>query len=479
MKPVRYSSSRRAFLHRGAALAGSAAALNRAPLAGAAARQARPLIYERGQSGYEAMRASLCWQAMKPERYPRSIVEVTSADDVAAALARAKADRLRVSMVSSGHSYVGTGIRGDAILLHMGNLLGAKVDEANRTASLQPGVCAVLFDALLAQHNLAFPIAHNAQVGMAGFLLGGGMGWNAESWNNFACFHLRALEAVLATGETVVVDSEHHPDLFWAARGGGPCFPAVVTRFDVDVFPCPAAIRETTLVYAMEAAPSVIAWLERNHAAMNPKMELTLIFATDDQGKAEKQCIVSAIVFADDEDEAKRIYGALAEGAPTDGVIFREELAPRTFRDLLLEDKASVPIRHAVNSIWTQSAGETARVAARQFLSAPTAKTLVYVNYRSRPTVPSGGACSVIGPAFVFCDVSWDDEKDDAASSKWADDFVAAMSAIENGFYVNEVDFVQHPERLSRCYSQASWKRLKEVVARYDPQRLFASPLNP
>lgn len=479
MKPVRYSSSRRAFLHRGALLAGTAG-FGRASLTAASLGKSHALLYERGDPDYEAMRASLCWQAMKPERYPNSIVEVTSADDVVAALARAKARRFRISMVSSGHSYVGSGIRDDTVLLHTGNLLGATVDKTTHTASLQPGVCAVLFDALLEQHGLAFPVAHNAQVGMAGYLLGGGMGWNAESWNNLACFNLRSIEAVLATGETVIADMEHHPDLFWAARGGGPCLPAVVIRFDMDVFPRPAAIRETTLVYSMDVAPQVIAWLDRVQAAQSPKMELTLIFATaQSPGKAEKQCIVSAVIFADGEAEARRIHEAFAEGAPASGLSFREELAPRTFRDLLLEDKASIPNRHAVNSFWTSSAKETATRAAHQFLSAPTAMTLVYVNYRSRPTLPPGGAYSVIGPAFVFADVSWEDEKDDASSQKWSDDFIAAMATVDRGSYINEVEFVRHPERLPHCYSKANWARLQEVVAKYDPQRLFASPLNP
>lgn len=473
---ARYSFSRRAFLQQAALVAGTAGL--GVTSGSAVAGNSRAQLYDYGNPGYEARRASLCWQAMKPGRYPHRIVEVASVEDVVAALARAKADKRRVSMVSSGHSYIGNGIRDDAVLLHMGNLLGATVDKTARTASLQTGVCAVLFDAVLEQHGLAFPIAHNAQVGMAGFLLGGGMGWNPESWNNLACFNLRSIEAVLATGETVIADTEHHPDLFWAARGGGPCFPAVVTRFEVDVFPRPAAIRETTLVYTMDTAPRVIAWLDS--AKLSPKMELVLIFATaQDQGKAEPQCIVSAVIFADGEGEANQIYEAFAAGAPTEGLIFSEKQAPRTFRDLLLEDKASIPNRHAVNALWTSNATETASRAARQFSSTPTATTLVYVNYRSRPTLQPGGAYSVMGPAFVFADVSWEDAKDDASNQKWADEFVVAMAPVDRGFYVNEVDFIRHPERLPRCYSKANWGRLQKVVANYDPQRLFASPLNP
>ena len=41
---------------------------------------------------------------------------------------------------------------------------------------------------------------------------------------------LLAAEIVTADGQVLQVDADHHPDLFWATRGGGGNF-GVVTRF--------------------------------------------------------------------------------------------------------------------------------------------------------------------------------------------------------------------------------------------------------
>jgi FAD/FMN-containing dehydrogenase len=478
MKPVSSRFSRRAFLRGAASLAGAAGLATRTSATTAASSPS--VVYKRADPGYEELRRSLVWQAIKPPRYPDRIVEVASVADVVSTIASAKADRRRISIVSCGHNYAGNGIRDDVVLLHLGNLQEAAVDKVTRTAALQPGVRAYPFDALLQKEGLSFPVPHNPTVGLAGFLLGGGMGWNAESWNNFACFNLRSIEVVLASGEIVTADAQQHQDLFWAARGGGPYFPAVVTRFHVEVFPRPAAIRESTLVYSLEAAPAVIAWLEKSHTVQDPKTELTLIFAVsdpaDNNGKAEKQCIVSCVCFADDDAQAKRIYHAFAKHAPSAGLVFKEELQARTMGDLLLEDKASVPNRHAVETVWTSKPVQAARILTTQFLSAPTPTTLLYMNYRALPFVPPGGAYSAIGSAFVFSDVSWTDEKQDSANCKWSDDFVASLASVDSAAYINETEIVRNPSRVKHCFSEDNWQRLNQVIAKYDPNGLFARP---
>ncbi len=466
---------RRAFLRGAAALCAENA--HATPVGGG------PATYKRNDPSYEALRRSLIWQAIKPARYPDRIVEVASVADVVAALASARADGRRVSMVSCGHNYVGTGIRDGTTLLHLGNLQGVAINKGTRTAALQPGVRAYLLDSLLEKQHLAFPVPHNPTVGLAGFLLGGGMGWNAESWNNLACFNLRSVEAVLASGEIITADEQHHSDLFWAARGGGPYFPAVATRFHVDVFARPAAIRESTLVYSCDAAPDVITWLDKVHPSLDPKMEVVLIFGTsdpeDNNGKAEKQCIASLVCFADSDGEAKRIYQTVANVAPKRGLVFKEELKPMTIGGLLLEDKASLPNRHAVETVWTNRPAETAQKLAELFQSAPTSTTLLYQNYRARPIIPADGAYSVMGSAFVFSDVSWDNEKDDTANRAWSDQFVSSLAGLDIGAYINESEIVRYPDRAMHCYSKTNWERLRQVVAKYDPQRVFVSPLNP
>ena len=64
------------------------------------------------------------------------------------------------------------------------------------------------------------PIGTCPTVGVAGLVLGGGIGDNTR-WAGMTCDHLVSLDLVLASGDIVAASSVEHPDLFWACRGGG------------------------------------------------------------------------------------------------------------------------------------------------------------------------------------------------------------------------------------------------------------------
>ena len=61
------------------------------------------------------------------------------------------------------------------------------------------------------------------------------MGWLARK-HGLQTNAVTALELVTADGELVRADAEHHPDLFWALRGGGGNF-GVVTAIEFAVHP--------------------------------------------------------------------------------------------------------------------------------------------------------------------------------------------------------------------------------------------------
>jgi len=41
-------------------------------------------------------------------------------------------------------------------------------------------------------------------------------------------------------------------------------------------------------------------------------------------------------------------------------------------------------------------------------------------------------------------------------------------------YYVGESDLLAAPDRARRCFSEASWQRLREIRARRDPEGHFA-----
>ena len=87
------------------------------------------------------------------------------------------------------------------------------------------------------------PALHGSSpdVGIAGYSLGGGMGWLARK-HGLQANSVTALELVTADGRRRRVDAEHEPDLFWALRGGNGNF-GVVTAIEFEVYPVERAVR--------------------------------------------------------------------------------------------------------------------------------------------------------------------------------------------------------------------------------------------
>lgn len=437
-------------------------------------------VLRRGEEGYETKRKNLVWQAIKPKRYPERIYEITSDDDIPAALAEARAGGYSISIVGGGHSYVGYGVQDGKAILDLSRLQGVDIDAKNRVAHVQPALISIEFDHLLDEKNLAFPVAHCATVAMGGYLLGGGMGWNAESWNNLACFNVRSVDVVLASGQRVTASAENHPDLFWAARGGGPLFCGVATRFHVDIFSRPAAVYGSTYVYEIEAAPGVVTWMEKARLVQDRKVEMVLIFATappdENSATARRQCIVSAVCFADDLQEARRLLDVIAEGAPDAGLVFKEEVQETSISKLYSEDKSNLPIRQAVETAWTDDVVAASRCIIDNFNKVPSEKTVIYFNYRSRPTLPEDAAYSAMGKAFMLSMAMWSNAADDEANILWSDNLMQDLQPVRKAVYINETELVRHPERARHAFSPRNWKKLKEVAAKYDPTGMFASP---
>lgn len=210
----------------------------------------------RGDPTYEQARTSMVWNALTPDRYPEAIVRVTSDHHVVDAVQMARTCGLQVAVRSGGHSWVGSPLRDDTILIDLSARTAVHIDAARRTATVEPAVTSIQLAEALAEHGLAFPVGHCASVGMGGYLLSGGLGWNSGAWGP-ACASVIGVDVVTADGEMIHATDDEHADLLWAARGGGPGFPGIVTRFHLALQPLPKAITTTTQVYDIDDLATV------------------------------------------------------------------------------------------------------------------------------------------------------------------------------------------------------------------------------
>ena len=108
-----------------------------------------------------------------------------------------------------------------------------ELDKERGTVLLGPGARWGDVYILLEPHGLSVPGGRDANVGVAGFLLGGGLNWhsNRVGWAVDALVSVRVL---LATGEVVTADQTQNSNLFWAIKGSGGMV-GIVTEFEMRV----------------------------------------------------------------------------------------------------------------------------------------------------------------------------------------------------------------------------------------------------
>ena len=209
---------------------------------------------------YAATCDELVWNGRKPERRARVIVRPADVGDVQEAVRYARRNGLSVSAKTGGHQFTGIAAKADMVI-DLGSFDSLRVDTAKREATVGPAVSNSRLAAALDRHGLAVPVGHCGSVPMGGYLLGGGVGWNANAWG-IACHSVLSLDIVLADSRLVTASPDTYPDLFWAARGAGPGFFGIVTSYRVALQDAPKALTTLVRVYPGARLEEVAHWAE-------------------------------------------------------------------------------------------------------------------------------------------------------------------------------------------------------------------------
>jgi len=163
------------------------------------------------------------------DRRPTVVLRPRNADDVAAAIRTAFEAGLPLAVKGGGHNGSGLSVVDDGVVLDLSSLDSLDIDVEGRTAWAGAGLTAASYTRAVGEHGLATGFGDTGSVGIGGITLGGGVGLLSRRFG-LTIDDLLAAEVVTADGLVLEVDADHHPDLFWAIRGGGGNF-GVVTRF--------------------------------------------------------------------------------------------------------------------------------------------------------------------------------------------------------------------------------------------------------
>jgi FAD/FMN-containing dehydrogenase len=134
----------------------------------------------RESPAYEEARIGRVFNHRRPNRYPHAVVEATHVQDITNAVQLAKTKGLRVSVRSGGHSWAAWSVRDDAILIDLGKFNFIEYDEATKIVKVSPSSTGRVLNEYLIAKGRMFGGGHCSDVGLGGFLLQGGMGWNCK-----------------------------------------------------------------------------------------------------------------------------------------------------------------------------------------------------------------------------------------------------------------------------------------------------------
>ena len=408
------------------------------------------------------------------DKRPAAIVRVSDIDDVRIVIRTARDDGHELAIRAGGHSVVGHSTTEGGIVLDLRAMCSVEVEPDGHTAWVGAGATALQVTEALSPHNRVIGFGDSGSVGVGGITLGGGIGFLVRKFG-MTIDSLLAAEIVLADGRHLVVDTERHPDLFWAIRGGGGNF-GVVTRFRFRLH----ELKEFTGGFlVLPATPETIAGFAT--ASLAAPDELSTIgnvmpapplpFLPEElHGRL---VIFGMIAFAGDAASAERAIAPLRSLAtpladlvkpgpyvsmyPPEDPSYRPTAIGRTMFVDTIDARAAETIVE-----YLSKSDATMRVAQLRALGGAMARvpsSTTAFAHRSKPML-------------VNVAVFYQGDADREARLPWVTEFARTLQPRDESAYVGFLTD-DGQARIHAAYPGSTWDRLTRVKSAYDPTNLF------
>ncbi len=434
-----------------------------------------------GDAGYDDAR--LPWNVAVDQR-PAAVAYPASAEEVAEVVRAARRAGLRVAAQSTGHNAGPLAPLDDAVLVRTSAMRSVTIHPESQVARVEGG--ALWLDAVeaAAEHGLSTLHGSSPDVGIAGYSLGGGMGWYARKLG-LATNSVTAFELVDADGELVRADAQNHPDLFWALRGGGGSF-GVVTAIEFRLFDFDTAYAGW-LVWDQKDAEKVLRrWAQWSPDAPDEvttsfrMMNLPPLPELPERFRGRQLVVIDGAVLDTDE-RAEEILAPLRELEPEMDTFAR--VPASSLVRLHMDPEGPTP---GVSGTALLEALPELAVEAFLALTGPdSGSSLLLAELRQlggalgRPAA-GGGALSMVEGQFLLFAATIAATPELAHQGRAdASALVDALAAYANGR--NYLNFAEDPVKVADSYPAQTWRRLQSVRAQYDPEGVFLAnhPVTP
>lgn len=406
------------------------------------------------------------------DREPALIVRCRTANDVVAALAFARRAELEISVRGGGHNVAGRAVTDGGVMIDLALMKGIAVDPAARTATVEGGVIWAELNDAAAAHGLAVTGGTVSTTGVAGYTLGGGLGWLMSKYG-LAVDNLLAVELVTADGAVLQVDAASHPDLFWALRGGGGNF-GVATSFTFRLHPLRTVVGGL-IAHPLEAAPALLRFYR--DAAAGASDDLTvfagLVHAPDGSGTK----LSALVVF---HTGAPAAAERDLEPFETWGSPLAVQVGPMPYPVMNTILDAGFPtgsLNYWLSSFTRGLSDELIDIAVERFARVPSAMSAILFEHFHGAVTRVGTTETAVphrdeGWNLLIPSV-WTDPADTHANIAWTRETFAALgSHFKTGRWLNYLGDDQTDDDVRAAYG-SNYERLRELKRRYDPDNVF------
>lgn len=403
------------------------------------------------------------------DRRPALIARVAGTADVISAVGYARDHGLPLAIRGGGHNVAGNAVCDGGLVIDFSGLRDVRVDVDACTAKAQPGATWHDFDQATQAHALATTGGLVSGTGVAGFTLGGGIGWLVRK-HGLACDNLIGADLVTAAGDLVHVSETENHDLLWGLRGGGGNF-GVVTSFEFSLHPL-RAVLGGLVGHPRERARDVLKFF-RDFCADAPD-ELTMVAALMTMPEGHP-AIGLAACYSGPTQDAERVIGPLRRYGPP--LLDHLSVMPYTALQTMLDVTAPYGSLNYWKADFMPELTDRAidlLVEQADAMGSPLSQVHIH---------QLGGVASRVAPkatafrrrdaGFVYNLLGvWQDQSENDAHIGWTKRaFEALLPVSSGGAYVNFLGD-DGQERVRDAYG-ANYARLAELKARYDPNNLF------
>ena len=371
----------------------------------------------------------------RPGRFPAAVLEAATEADVVAGVRLARDRGWRVGIRSGGHSWAAWSLHDDALLIDLAGLRELSVDEHRGVAQVSPSIRGGSeLNPFLRERGYLFPGGHCSTVGLGGYL-------------------------------------------YWAARGSGPGFFGVVTRFHLKLHDLPPVFVHTTYVFPASVFDELMHWAHALLPTLDTRVEPVIVGTRIAPPGIEHDgaplIVLHATGMFDTIEEARRLMAPLATCPALAHALVSEQCQPTSFdiENPIMDGQNPSGHRYAADCALTDaSAAELAPVLGDIYRTLPTPETFViWYGWAPRRPLPDM-AFSMEANVYIGAYTIWRDPAQDASMMQWVTDCFRALEPVSKGSYLGDADQLRRP---SPFMGDANFDKLESLRRVYDPDGRF------